>query len=106
MSKDDFFIGWESETPARDRRTFLAAGLTLSAAALAGGAGIAKLQNAPGAGTWDQGNVRSFTGVATADPYAALQTRDVDGQLAFGVPEEHLPGHAFHTYSLKSNDGT
>lgn len=80
MSKDDFFIGWESETPARDRRTFLAAGLTLSAAALAGGAGIAKLQSAPGAGTWDQGNVRSFTGVATAYPYASLRTRDVDGQ--------------------------
>jgi 4-hydroxy-tetrahydrodipicolinate reductase len=25
---------------------------------------------------------------------------------AFGVPEEHLRGHAFHTYSLKSDDGT
>jgi len=24
----------------------------------------------------------------------------------FGVPEEHLNGHAFHTYSLKSPDGT
>lgn len=26
-------------------------------------------------------------------------------QLGFGVPEEHLKGHAFHTYQLKSNDG-
>ncbi|CAM9270305.1 unnamed protein product [Pylaiella littoralis] len=34
------------------------------------------------------------------------KVRDVKGQLAFGVPEEHLPGHAFHTYSLKSSDGT
>jgi Dihydrodipicolinate reductase, C-terminus len=25
---------------------------------------------------------------------------------AFGVPEEHLRGHAFHTYSLTSDDGT
>lgn len=35
-----------------------------------------------------------------------LKIRDVEGQKAFGVPEEHLAGHAFHTYSLKSNDGT
>ncbi|CAN0012373.1 unnamed protein product, partial [Choristocarpus tenellus] len=34
------------------------------------------------------------------------QIRDREGQLAFGVPEEFLPGHAFHTYSLKSDDGT
>ncbi|CAM9355905.1 unnamed protein product [Ectocarpus sp. 13 AM-2016] len=34
------------------------------------------------------------------------KVRDTEGQLAFGVPEEHLAGHAFHTYSLKSNDGT
>lgn len=35
-----------------------------------------------------------------------LKVRDVANQLDMGVPEEHLAGHAFHTYSLKSNDGT
>eukprot|EP00904_Undaria_pinnatifida_P008864 jgi/Undpi1/5107/HiC_scaffold_19.g08459.m1 len=34
------------------------------------------------------------------------KVRDREGQLAFGVPEDSLDGHAFHTYSLKSNDGT
>jgi 4-hydroxy-tetrahydrodipicolinate reductase len=32
--------------------------------------------------------------------------RDRESQLAFKVPEEHLPGHAFHTYTLTSPDGT
>ena len=29
--------------------------------------------------------------------------RDEPGQLAFGVPETSLNGHAFHTYTLKSS---
>ncbi len=33
--------------------------------------------------------------------------REREGQLAFGVPEEHLnTGHAFHTYTLTSPDGS
>eukprot|EP01041_Mallomonas_annulata_P004979 gene4979-9952_t len=32
--------------------------------------------------------------------------RQKDQQLAFGVPETHLGGHAFHTYSLVSADGS
>eukprot|EP00981_Chlorochromonas_danica_P006179 scaffold1307_cov166-Ochromonas_danica.AAC.1 len=31
--------------------------------------------------------------------------RNPTEQLAFGVPEDHLKGHAFHTYRLLSNDG-
>eukprot|EP00903_Cladosiphon_okamuranus_P010500 g9932.t1 len=45
----------------------------------------------------------------TAEDYdvgSIKKIRDVEGQKAFGVPEEHLAGHAFHTYSLKSDDGT
>ncbi|CAM9485408.1 unnamed protein product [Ascophyllum nodosum] len=34
------------------------------------------------------------------------KVRDPEKQVAFGVPEEYLDGHAFHTYSLKSGDGT
>mmetsp|Transcript_5146 Transcript_5146/g.6775 ORF Transcript_5146/g.6775 Transcript_5146/m.6775 type:complete len:178 (+) Transcript_5146:1-534(+) len=32
--------------------------------------------------------------------------RETSEQLDFGVPEEYLKGHAYHTYSLKSADGT
>lgn len=39
-------------------------------------------------------------------PRIVSQVREREEQLAFGVPEERLGGHAFHTYSLKSKDGT
>ncbi|CAJ1426408.1 unnamed protein product [Effrenium voratum] len=32
--------------------------------------------------------------------------RDDASQRAFGVPEEYSTGHAFHTYSLTSGDGS
>jgi 4-hydroxy-tetrahydrodipicolinate reductase len=32
--------------------------------------------------------------------------REPSEQLAFGVPDAHLKGHAFHTYRLESGDGT
>eukprot|EP00658_Telonema_sp_P-2_P006753 TRINITY_DN12549_c0_g1_i2.p1 TRINITY_DN12549_c0_g1~~TRINITY_DN12549_c0_g1_i2.p1 ORF type:complete len:130 (+),score=24.46 TRINITY_DN12549_c0_g1_i2:1-390(+) len=32
------------------------------------------------------------------------QVREKEEQLAFGVPEEALGGHAWHTYSLTSQD--
>eukprot|EP00933_Yihiella_yeosuensis_P007344 TRINITY_DN112326_c0_g1_i1.p1 TRINITY_DN112326_c0_g1~~TRINITY_DN112326_c0_g1_i1.p1 ORF type:complete len:293 (+),score=73.96 TRINITY_DN112326_c0_g1_i1:45-923(+) len=32
--------------------------------------------------------------------------RDDDSQKAFGVPAENLNGHAFHTYTLTSGDGS
>jgi len=32
--------------------------------------------------------------------------RQQEEQLAFGVPEEHLKGHAWHTYTLTSGDGS
>ncbi|CAE8614061.1 unnamed protein product [Polarella glacialis] len=32
--------------------------------------------------------------------------RDDESQKAFGVSEEHLNGHAWHTYTLKSGDGS
>lgn len=32
--------------------------------------------------------------------------RDEESQKDFGVPEEHLNGHAFHTYTLTSGDGS
>ena len=32
--------------------------------------------------------------------------RDDESSLAFGVPKEAMNGHAFHTYTLTSADGT
>lgn len=78
MSQDDFFIGW-AETPKPDRRFFLGAGLALLAGTGAGAATLAALQTPPGRGIWNQGDVRDWRGVVTAEPYAMLRTRDLDG---------------------------
>ena len=41
------------------------------------------------------------------DPEKGIELiRDDQGSMDFGVPEDALRGHAFHTYSLKSRDGT
>ncbi|MEO1100522.1 MAG: hypothetical protein AAFW65_01615 [Pseudomonadota bacterium] len=79
MSDNDFFIGWAEEAPEPDRRFFLGAGLGLmtTTAGLAGS--LAVLQQRPGAGTWNQGAVREWTGIITGQPYAMLRTVDIDG---------------------------
>ncbi|MEO1475543.1 MAG: hypothetical protein AAFS13_04100 [Pseudomonadota bacterium] len=77
MSKDDFFIGWSPNMPKADRRAFLASGLALTAAGVAGGGFLASRQRPPGPGTWNQGDIREFTGIAAADPYAMLRTNDL-----------------------------
>lgn len=79
MSKDDFFIGWAAETPRTDRRFFLGAGLAMLAGTGGLGAALARRQNPPGVGTWNQGDVRDWYGIATASPYAMLRTLDLDG---------------------------
>lgn len=79
MSNNDFFIGWSPDIPKADRRAFLAGGLVLTLGAAGAGSLLAANQNPPGPGTWDQGAVKSFTGIATASPYAMLRTLDVDG---------------------------
>ena len=78
MSKNDFFIGW-GETPRPDRRFFLGAGLALLGGTAATAGTVAALQNRPGPGTWNMGEIRTFHGIATAEPYAMLRTRDLDG---------------------------
>lgn len=40
------------------------------------------------------------------DPRSIEKIRDPETQKALGVPEEFLPGHAYHTYFLQSPDGT
>ena len=79
MSKDDFFVGWSNEPPRADRRFFLGAGLALLGTAAGGAALLASNQNAVGPGTWNMGDIRTFTGIATAEPYAMLRTTDIDG---------------------------
>ena len=75
---DDFFVGY-ADTPQADRRFFLKAGLGLMAGTLVTAGGVAALQTRPGPGTWNQGDVRDWMGVVTAEPYAMLRTSDLDG---------------------------
>ena len=78
MSKDDFFIGW-ADTPPVDRRFFFGAGLALLGGTSVVAGTVAALQNAPGKGSWNMGEIREFRGIATSEPYAMLRTTDVDG---------------------------
>jgi hypothetical protein len=77
--RDSFFVGWSKDIPNVDRRFMLGAG----AALIAGGAGLAaalgRLQNAPGDGVWEQGEVRAWTGLLLATPYPMLRTLDLGG---------------------------
>jgi len=34
------------------------------------------------------------------------KVREDEAQKAMGIPEEHLTGHAWHTYTLTSGDGS
>ena len=50
-----------------------------------------------------------YFGALTGAPFPVeriVKKRDREAQLAFGVPEAVLGGHAFHTYALQSGDGT
>ncbi len=79
--QDDFFIGWSAQTPRRDRRFMLGAGLALIAGAGGLGAALA-LNPAPvGGGIWDQGEVRTLNGLLAAAPYPMIRTRDLDGAI-------------------------
>lgn len=81
MPDNNFFIGWSSELPDLDRRFFLGSGisLTIGTAAIAGG--LSYFQNKPQPGSWNMSDVREFTGIVTAEPYAMLRTADINGDL-------------------------
>jgi len=74
-----FFIGWDGNVPKVDRRTMLASAIGL--VAVGGGAGVllAREQNQPGVGDWDQADVRAFAGVVSSEPYPLLRTADLGG---------------------------
>jgi hypothetical protein len=78
MKTDDFFVGY-LDTPKSDRRFFLGAGLALTLGSVASAAALASKQNNPGKGSWDQAEVREWTGIVTGSPYAMLRTADLDG---------------------------
>lgn len=94
---DDLFIGWAGDIPKVDRRFLLGLGAGLVVAGGGVAAGLASVQNAPGPGTWDQGDVRDFVGALIVDPYPALrvlQQVDLDGTLRenSGLPAPSLIG--------------
>ncbi len=43
------------------------------------GAGIAAYQNPVGSGKWNQGDIREWRGIVSAEPYAMIRTRDLGG---------------------------
>jgi len=53
--------------------------------------------------------VKSFNGLGV-QPFSASddiqKVRKVEDQLAMGIPKDHLNGHAWHTYTLTSSDGS
>jgi hypothetical protein len=79
--QDDFFIGWSAQTPRRDRRFMLGAGLALIAGAGGMGAALALDPTPIGNGFWDQGEVRTLRGLLTASPYPTILTHDLDGTI-------------------------
>ncbi|MEO9971250.1 MAG: hypothetical protein ABJG15_15745 [Hyphomonadaceae bacterium] len=79
MSDNDFFIGWSDEMPDADKRSFLRTSVLLGGGALVGAGVLASVQKPVGSGTWNQGDIRTFTGIATSEPYAMLRTMDIDG---------------------------
>jgi len=53
--------------------------------------------------------VRYFDALRGGEPFpveSIEKLRDPPQQLAFGVPEDALRGHAWHTYTLNSADGS
>ncbi|MGD2132594.1 MAG: hypothetical protein PVI23_07360 [Maricaulaceae bacterium] len=77
--ESSFFIGWSPQVPPVDRRAMLSAAIGLTALGAGAGWLLASRQDAPGSGTWDQADVRDFTGLFLTEPYPMLRTRDIDG---------------------------
>lgn len=77
MSRSDFFIGWSAEIPRADRRFMLGAGVALIAAGAGLGATLASQRALIGDGVWDQGRMRTLSGVLASAPYPLLRTYDV-----------------------------
>ena len=45
-------------------------------------------------------------GISGCEEEQIQMVREPEEQKAFGVPDAHIPGHAFHTYTISSPDGT
>ncbi len=79
-----FFIGWDPNPPAVDRRFLLAAGVSLITLGAGAAAGLAAVQDPAGVGDWDQADVRDFVGDLIINPYPALRViaqLEPDGRL-------------------------
>lgn len=77
--EDAFFIGWSPDVSSVDRRFLLGAAGGFIAMGAAGAAGLAALQNGPGAGQWNPGAIEDWLGVVSADPYPLLRYREAGG---------------------------
>jgi len=79
--ENSYFIGWDGNAPKIDRRTMLASAVGLVAVGAGAGVLLAREQNSPGAGVWDQADVREFAGVVSSEPYPLLRTADLGGGI-------------------------
>lgn len=109
--RDSFFVGWSQDIPNVDRRFMLGAGAALIAGGAGLGAALGRLQNAPGDGAWEQGEVRTWTGLLLANPYPMLRTLDLggaphtaflatSGKTAVRLPSEFIGQNVAITASL------
>jgi hypothetical protein len=78
-SHGELFIGWSKQMPKPDRRAMLGAALSLGIGGGALAAGLAKLQDAPGGGEWNQADVRDWSGFLVRSPYPMLRLISADG---------------------------
>lgn len=76
----EFFIGWDKPGPAT-RRNLLVLGALGAAGAGAVAFGLGMRSIPSGDGAWEQADVRSFDGVATAKPYPMLRSLGPGGQM-------------------------
>lgn len=77
--KDDFFIGWAMPSQ-RTRRGFLGLAAAATAAGTAAALSLGAASTPPGNGQWNGGDVRSFPGVISINPYPVLRTLDENAQ--------------------------
>lgn len=78
--EDAFFIGWSPDIAPVDRRFLLGAAGGFITMGAAGAAGLAALQNGPGAGQWNPGALEDWLGVVSAEPYPLLRYREANGE--------------------------
>ena len=94
MAEKDFFIGWESEAKPSIRSFVKKRVITLLLLGLVVAGVTTAFQQTPSNGTFDFGNVQSFSGVLFRDPVPTFVSDDGGNLLLGRGAEERLSGGA------------